>query len=397
MKGASSVDDGVVIDLKNLDQITLNTDKTIVSLGPGNKWKRVYEELGKDGLAVAGGRAGDVGVGGYTLGGGISFFASARGWGCDNVRNFELVSASGEILNVNYKSYPDLFWGLRGGGTNFGIVTRFEYETFPQGDLFAGSLLYDYEHKEAAIKAFATYAHDADPKTATWLSIAYAQERKLMSALAMYAESKPDAAALQPYLAIPSLHSTAKVRSMADMAQEIADVQVQEHRQNYWNHTFKFDVDFVSWLTDMYWEEIVKAAGAYEGKQGLVMVMQIYTKESVALMQREGGNCLGLTEDEAPYLNFMLPSAWLHEKEDEVVFEIVKKIHGRAIEEGKRRGLYKEFIYMNYASVYQDAVRGYGKENYNRLKAVAGKYDPDGVFQTLMPGYFKLNGAPLVM
>lgn len=69
MKEASSADKGVVIDLKNLNGVELNDDKSIVRLGAGNRWERVFEELAKDGLAVAGGRAGDVGVGGYSLGG----------------------------------------------------------------------------------------------------------------------------------------------------------------------------------------------------------------------------------------------------------------------------------------------------------------------------------------
>lgn len=69
MKGASSSDEGIVIDLKNLNAVDLSEDKSIVGIGSGNRWERVFEELAKYGLAVAGGRAGDVGVGGYSLGG----------------------------------------------------------------------------------------------------------------------------------------------------------------------------------------------------------------------------------------------------------------------------------------------------------------------------------------
>jgi FAD/FMN-containing dehydrogenase len=395
MKGASSADGGVTIDLKHLNSIELNEDKTIASLGAGNTWERVFEELGKDGLAVAGGRAGDVGVGGYTLGGGISFFASAQGWGCDNVRNYELVTATGSIIDVNHESYPDLFWALRGGGTSFGIVTRFDYNTFTQGEVFAGSVLYDYEQKVDVIKAFNSVCSSGDPKAATWLSFAYSNGRKLMSALAMYADPKPDASAVQPYLSIPSIHSSAKVRSMADIVHEVAAVNVKDHRQNYTNHTFKYDPDFVSWLADMFWNEMDTLGEAYESKQGLVLVLQVYTKQSIAMMQRNGGNCLSLTEDDAPYLNVLAPSAWCQEKDDNVVLELVGKIFGNAVEESQRRGLHRDFIYMNYASESQDVLKGYGKENYDRLKAIAEKYDPEEVFQKLMPGYFKFGGAPV--
>ena len=134
---------------------------------------------------------------------------------------------------------------------------------------------------------------------------------------------------------------------------------------------------------------------SYETKQGgVVLLLQVYTKEAVALMQRNGGNCLPLSEDEAPYLNVMIPSAWEHAKDDDLVFGVVKRVFDLAVEEGKRRGLYVDFIYMNYASAHQDVLKGYGKENYDRLKAISVKYDPNGVFQKLMPGYFKFGGAP---
>jgi FAD/FMN-containing dehydrogenase len=394
MKNASSVEGGVVLDMKNFNKVVLNNDKTVATIGTGNRWEQVFKELEKDGLGVAGGRAGDVGVGGYTLGGGISFFASAQGWGCDTVRNYELVTANGDLLNVNLESYPDLFWALRGGGNNFGIVTRFDYETFPQGDIFAGSNVYDHEHKDAVIAAFNTFSNHGDAKAATWLSIAYSNKRKLMSALVMYAEPNPSAEVLKPYLAIPSLHSTSKVRSMADMVKEIAVVNVKEHRQKYMNQTFKFDAEFVSWLAEIYWKEIEGVDEIYESDQGCVMLLQVYTKEAVALMQRNGGNCLSLREEEAPYLNVLIPSAWKHEKDDEIVTGLVERIFDQAINEGKRRGLYKDFKYMNYASANQDVLKGYGEENYQRLRGIAAKYDPDQVFQNLMPGYFKLGGAP---
>ncbi|CAO2652090.1 Nn.00g003730.m01.CDS01 [Neocucurbitaria sp. VM-36] len=394
MKGASSVDEGVVIDLTNLDGVELNEDKSIAKLGAGNRWERVFEELAKDGLAVAGGRAGDVGVGGYSLGGGISFFASARGWACDNIRNFQIVTASGDILDVNYKSYPDLFWALRGGGSNFGIVTRFDYETFPQGDIYAGSLLFEYKHKVDVIKAFTSFAYNSDPKAATWLTPAIHEGKKIFSALVMYAEPTEENSVMKAYGAIPSPYGSHKVRSMASIVREIVDVQAKEHRQNYWNHTFKFDPDFVDWLIEMYYEEFLPHKDKYESNQASVMVMQYFTKEAVQHMQREGGNCLPLKEDEAPYMNLLIPTAWIHEKDDEFVLGIVRRIMDKAIEEGKRRGLFVDFIYMNYGSLYQDVLKGYGKENYDKLKEVATKYDPDGVFQTLMPGYFKFGGAP---
>jgi len=83
-----------------------------------------------------------VGVSGLILGGGISHFASKRGWACDNVASFELVTASGTAINVSATSYPDLYWALRGGGNNFGIVTNFKLDAFALGQMWGGQRVY---------------------------------------------------------------------------------------------------------------------------------------------------------------------------------------------------------------------------------------------------------------
>lgn len=88
--GASNIEDGVTIDLVNLNQITLSADKTQASVGPGNRWINVYSKLDPLGLSVVGGRIEDIGVGGLTLGGGISYFSGRYGFACDNVNAFQV-------------------------------------------------------------------------------------------------------------------------------------------------------------------------------------------------------------------------------------------------------------------------------------------------------------------
>jgi FAD/FMN-containing dehydrogenase len=88
--GASNIDGGLTIDLLNLNEITLSANKTQTSIGPGNRWYDVYSYLQPKGLTVIGGRVSDIGVGGLTLGGGISFFSGRYGWACDNVNNYQV-------------------------------------------------------------------------------------------------------------------------------------------------------------------------------------------------------------------------------------------------------------------------------------------------------------------
>lgn len=88
--GSSNINSGVTIDLINLNQVTLNAHKNVTSLGPGNRWFDVYTVLEPQNLTVIGGRVADIGVGGLTLGGGMSFFSGRYGWACDNVVNYEV-------------------------------------------------------------------------------------------------------------------------------------------------------------------------------------------------------------------------------------------------------------------------------------------------------------------
>jgi FAD/FMN-containing dehydrogenase len=88
--GASNIEGGITINLINLDEITLSDDKTVAKIGPGNVWLDVYDSLQPYSLTVIGGRVSAIGIGGLTLGGGISFFSGKYGWACDNVANFEV-------------------------------------------------------------------------------------------------------------------------------------------------------------------------------------------------------------------------------------------------------------------------------------------------------------------
>lgn len=130
---SSNIDEGIVIDLVNINGIQLSDDQSVVSVGPGNRWKTIAEYLDPMGLAIVGGRVGDIGVSGLTLGGGISWFSGKYGWACDNVRKYEVVLADGSVVEASAEENADLYKALRGGGgPNFGIVTRFDFETFEQ-------------------------------------------------------------------------------------------------------------------------------------------------------------------------------------------------------------------------------------------------------------------------
>lgn len=169
--GANSIQDGISVDLQALNQVTPNGDGT-ASIGPGNRWGRVYEILDPLGMTVMGGRVANVGVGGLLVSGGLSFLHPSQGMGCDNIRGYQVVNADGKILEVNQKTHADLFWALRGGGNNFGVVTRFDVETVNHNNFWGGGINYQISQLKPLMEAYNRLAQPEtqDPKATTWFA-----------------------------------------------------------------------------------------------------------------------------------------------------------------------------------------------------------------------------------
>lgn len=139
--GFSTTDGGVVIDLRNLHEINIDEANKTVWAGSGLMASELTSELDKYNLAIGFGDSGSVGIGGITLGGGVGFLARKFGLAIDNLLAAEIVTADGKILQVDQDNHADLFWAIRGGGGNFGVVTKFKYALHDLGECYGGMLL----------------------------------------------------------------------------------------------------------------------------------------------------------------------------------------------------------------------------------------------------------------
>lgn len=111
-------------------------------------------------------------------------------------------------------------------------------------------------------------------------------------------------------------------------------------------------------------------------------------------MQKKGGNALGLTSEGGPMFHVLFYSSWKEATDDAAMMRGAKALIEKAKAMAQEKGLARDYIYMPYASGYQEVVAGYGAVNQEKLRRVARKYDPTGVFRTLQPGGFKLDGSP---
>lgn len=139
--GLSSTDGGVLVDLTHLDAVeVLDVDRGLVRVGGGATWGQVIDVLQPLGLAISSGDTRSVGVGGLTLGGGIGWKVRSRGLALDSLVAVELVTADGQLVRADATSRPELFWAVRGGGGNFGIVIAFEFRAHPTTRVFFGRI-----------------------------------------------------------------------------------------------------------------------------------------------------------------------------------------------------------------------------------------------------------------
>ena len=139
--GHSTVDGGIVLDLRSLDGIEVDVPDRSVWAGAGLTAGALTTAVAEHGLAVGFGDTGSVGIGGITLGGGVGFLVRKHGLTIDNLLAAEVVTAAGEVVVADEHAHPDLFWALRGGGGNFGVVTRFRYRLHEVGTVHGGLLV----------------------------------------------------------------------------------------------------------------------------------------------------------------------------------------------------------------------------------------------------------------
>lgn len=155
----NSITNGVIIDLTQLNATTYDKVTNIASVGTGSRWGNVYSELQEHGVSVTGGRQSIVGVGGLLLGGGVGWTTPRTGFGCDNVVNYEVVLANGQIINANASANSDLWKALKGGSGNFGIITRFDITAFPANNVTLERRSIGTEHTDEFANAVVGYAN----------------------------------------------------------------------------------------------------------------------------------------------------------------------------------------------------------------------------------------------
>jgi len=159
--GFGTVDDGAVIDLSGMRGVTVDAGARTARAEGGATWGDFNDATHAHGLATTGGIISTTGVGGLTLGGGIGYLARGFGLSCDNLISAEVVTADGRSVTASEKENQDLFWAIRGGGGNFGVVTSFEFRVHPVNEIYGGPMFFEVDDAGTVLRFYREFIADA--------------------------------------------------------------------------------------------------------------------------------------------------------------------------------------------------------------------------------------------
>jgi FAD/FMN-containing dehydrogenase len=204
---------GLLLKTSRMATVLVDPERRVARVGAGATWGQVLAAAAPFGLAPLSGSSPTVGVAGYTLGGGVGWLSRLHGFAADSLMRVALVTAGGELVIADRDQEPDLFWAVRGGGGNFGVVTGLELELFPVREVYAGTTYFDFERAPDTLGRYADWLDEAPPELSTALLLMRMPEtpdvpqqlrgRRVLALRAMYAGAAEDAErALAPMRAV---------------------------------------------------------------------------------------------------------------------------------------------------------------------------------------------------
>jgi FAD/FMN-containing dehydrogenase len=191
--GIAVCEGGLMIDLAGMRGVRVDPARQTARAEGGTTWSEFDRETQAFGLATTGGAISHTGIGGLTLGGGLGWLAGKYGLTCDNLLSVDLITAEGAMVTANAAENPELFWGLRGGGGNFGIVTSFEYRLHGVGPMLAGPVLYPFALAKETLALYRDFATSTPDEVNTVAALMHSPDGDPLAAIVVCYNGSPDA------------------------------------------------------------------------------------------------------------------------------------------------------------------------------------------------------------
>lgn len=375
--GSAVADGGLCIDLRGLKEVSVDPDTRTVRAGGGLTWGELDAATQEHGLAVTGGRVSSTGVGGLALGSGSGWLERSFGFTCDNLLAAEVVTAAGEVVTASATQNPELFWALRGGGGNFGVVTTFTLGLHTLGPIvYGGMLMYPAQQGAQVVRAWRDVMLDAPDALGTGLAFLTAPPEDFVpepvrghpvigvvicwtgpvddgpAALAPLLEAAPPAIAMvqpMPYVALQQLLDNANPHGM----------------RNYWSG------DFFGELPDEAVDALVNLA-----TKPVSPLTQVILVRGGGAVARVDENATAFSDRTAQF-NIHYLGMWPDAAQDDANIAAIRTLSTAM------KPWTTGMVYLNFLGEEGQGriAAGFGEEKYARLRELKKTWDPTNVFR----------------
>ena len=362
----SAVGNGsIVIDLASFKSVRVDPAKRRVRAGGGVLWGEYDHETQAFGLASPGGAVSTTGIAGLTLGGGYGYLSRRYGMACDNLLSAIVVTASGELVTASADSHPDLFWALRGGGGNFGVVTEFEFQLHPVRDPVGGKIVFPFEMSKPVLQRFRDLSLEASDDLLLMAAILPAPDGGNIVGVVMSHTGTDEEGerAIRPFRELGSVLMDTIGRMPYCAMQQQIDLSYPKGQRHYWKSAF------LKSLTDDVIDMMIETVRTSPSPMNTVLVESYggavarVANDATAFGNRDAKfnlSFLGISENPATDAEQM---AWA-------------RVGWQKIRPYSTGG-----AYVNYLSEGEDVHLAYGDARFERLTAIKAQYDPANLFR----------------
>ncbi|HZO76862.1 MAG TPA: FAD-binding oxidoreductase [Solirubrobacteraceae bacterium] len=375
--GHAVCDEGVMVDLRPMKKIDIDADRRIARAQGGLTWGDFDAATQEHGLAVTGGRMSTTGVGGFTLGSGSGWLERKYGLAADNLVSAQVVLGDGSVVTASEHENPDLFWGLRGGGGNFGVVTEFEFRLHPVGPVLLGGMLaHPGQRAPEVLRFFRDFMAEAPDEVGAAAALITAPNAPFVPEPA---RGKPAVGIIACYVGEPQEgeRALAPLREfgppVVDLVQPMPYTAVQRlidpsapaGMQNYWGG------DFLSELSDDAIAVFCSAAASVPSPLSQILIVP-----GGGQIARVAENAMAIGQRHAPW-NTHLIGMWSDPAETKLNVDWVRELRAESAPYTTGRA------FLNFLGEEGDlrVRRALGDDKYERLQRIKDRYDPENVFR----------------
>ncbi|CAB4439041.1 unnamed protein product [Rhizophagus irregularis] len=377
--GSSSSEGGIVLDMRKLNKVRVDAEKKLIYAQGGALFGEVDSEAWKHGLATVGGLVHHTGIGGLSLGGGFGHLTSKHGLTIDNIMGATIVTADGEVRELSANKNEDLFWAIRGCGINFGVVYEFIFKAHEQKEVFAGLLLFPAEKLDSLVEAFNLWlkVRGVD-ENASFLFNRFPPENKPTIGVLLFSNDPSEQVFREKFSLIYKCGEPIieKVERMSYPELNMLVSQTNDYGDRKAMLNAQINCLNISSIRKVY-DSYIKFTNENPETSQTDIVFDLHSAEKFAAIPPDST----AFHPRKQIYNVVIIQRWKNEHDDKIVYNWAKSIQNILSKDGDET-LYVNFVdTSDYEEYDEKKLKNVWGENFERLKELKRKYDPNVFFR----------------